>query len=137
MSLSLRNILAFAFAFIFCANAFSQKVSIFVRNNESDIYHFSSVKKCSDSIAANNFLENYIAKMQRKSYLSAGYDSISGVGKDFTAYATLGQQLQDVNVDVSEVPFHIWRKGGNPLFYTQLCGQVVDYYTSRGYIFAK
>lgn len=135
--MSLRNILALIFTIFFCANAFSQKVSIFVRDNESDNYHFSSVKKCSDSIAANNFLENYIAKMQRKSYLSAGYDSISGIDKDLTAYATLGQQLQNVNVDVSEVPFHVWRKGGSPLFYTQLCGQVVDYYTSRGYIFAK
>ena len=135
--MSLRNILALIFTIFFCENAFSQKVSIFVRDNESDNYHFSSVKKCSDSIAASNFLENYIAKMQRKSYLSAGYDSISGIDKDLTAYATLGQQLQNVNVDVSEVPFHVWRKGRSPLFYTQLCGQVVDYYTSRGYIFAK
>jgi len=137
MSLSLRNILVLAFTVFFCANVFSQKVSIFVRDNESDDYYFSSVKKCSDSIAANNFLENYIAKMQRKSYLSAGYDSISVFDKDLTAYATLGQPLQNVNVDVSEVPFRIWRKGESPLFYTQLCGQVVDYYTARGYIFAK
>lgn len=137
MSLSLRNILVLVFTIFICANAFSQKVSIFVRDNESDDYHFSSMKKCSDSIAANNFLESYIAKMQRKSYLSAGYDSISVIDKDLTAYATLGQPLRNVNVDVSEVPFRIWRKGGSPLFYTQLCGQVVDYYTARGYIFAK
>ena len=138
MSLLRRNILAvFIFTAFFCANAFSQKVSIFVRDNESDNYRFSSIKKCSDSIAANNFLKNYIVKMQRKSYLSAGYDSICGVDKDLTAYATLGQPLQNVNVDVSEVPFRIWRKGGSPLFYTQLCEQVVDYYTARGYIFAK
>jgi outer membrane protein assembly factor BamA len=96
------------------------------------------MKKCSDSIAANNFLENYIAKMQRKSYLSAGYDSICVVDKDLTAYATLGRPLQNVNVDVSEVPFRVRNNEvKNPLLCVSLCGQVVDYYASRGYVFTK
>ncbi len=139
MSLLMRNILTiFFFTALFCVNAFSQKVSIFVRNNETEVYHLASEKKCSDSIAANFFIENYVTKAQRKSYLSAGYDSICLVDNQLLAYATLGQPLQNVNVDVSEVPFRVGgRKYKSPFFYMRLCEQVVDYYTSRGYIFAK
>ena len=94
MSLLQRNILSVMFFTVFfCANAFSQKVSIFVRNSESDDYHLVSEKKCSDTIAASSYMENYIAKMQRKSYLSAGYDSIISVDSKLIAYATLGKPL--------------------------------------------
>ena len=138
MTLSLRNILLLIFTLIFCANGFSQKVSIFVRDNESDNYHLATVKKCNDSIAAKSVLVNYMAKMQRKSYFSAGYDSIILDGSNSQAYATLGETLQNVNVDVSEVPFSVGRsKVKNPILCLSLCNQVVDYYASRGYVFAK
>ena len=136
MSVPLRNILTFL-AIIVCTSAFSQKVSIFVRDNESDSYHLSAIKKCNDSISTNSFLKSRMEKFQQKAYFSAGYDSINFLAGNVYAYATLGSALQNANVDVSEVPFKVRKsKCKSPLSYMHLCEQVVDYYTSRGYIFA-
>ena len=133
---SLCNIIL-CFAMLLCSNAYAQHVSIFVRNSETDIYHLDCMKKCSDSLTADSHLKSYIDKVQRKSYVYAGFDSINYSNDRIVAYATLGEPLQDVALDVSEVPFRVSRrKKRNPLLYPQLCEQIVEYYTDKGYLFA-
>ncbi len=117
------------------ANA--QRVSIYVRNSETDNYVFSKQKKC-DSVSAGLFLEGFIAKMQRKSYYTAGYDSIKHYDKNIYAYATLGKSCTNISVDADSLPFRTSRKKMHNLLYLpELCNRIVEYYTERGYIFAS
>ena len=133
---SLCNIIL-CLAMLLCSNAYAQHVGIYVRDNETDSYHFDCMKKCSDSLSVDSYLKSYIDKMQRKKYVYAGFDSINYRDDRVDAYATLGKPLQNVSLDVSEVPFRVSRrKKSNPLFYPQLCEQVVEYYTDKGYLFA-
>ena len=136
MRLLLRNI-TFCIAMLVCMHANAQRVSIYVRNSETDNYVFSKQKKC-DSVSAGLFLDGYIAKMQRQSYYTAGYDSIKYCDKNIYAYATLGKSCTNVSVDADSLPFRTSRKKMHDLLYLpELCNRIVEYYTERGYIFAS
>lgn len=118
-------------------HANAQRVSIYTRNSEDDSYVFSRQKKC-DSVSAELFLEGYIEKMQRKSYVTAGYDSVIYGSNSISAYATLGKACSNVSVDTEEAPFRISRKKTrSPMEYHNVCSQIVQYYTDRGYLFAS
>lgn len=131
-----RNII-FCAAMLACVHANAQHVSIYVRDFESDGYVFSKQKKC-DSISAVLFLDGYIDKMQKKSYYAAGYDSINYGDKEISAYATLGKPCANVYVDADSLPFRISRKKmHNMMYLPELCNQIVEYYTDRGYLFAS
>ncbi len=120
-----------------CIHANAQRVSIYMRGSENDTYVLSKQKKC-DSISASLFLDGYITKMQRKSYYTAGYDSINYCDKNIYAYATLGKSCTSVSVDADSLPFRTSRKKMNDLlFLPELCNRIVEYYAERGYIFAS
>lgn len=135
---TLCNIILMCILLHVCSCVSAQHVSILVRNSESDGYHIDAGKKCSDSISVVSYMQGYIERMQRKSYLSAGYDSIIYSENGVEAFATLGEPCDNVNVDVSEVPFRIGkRKRNNVMYYPILCGEVVDYYADKGFLFAE
>ena len=136
MHIVFRNIML-CLVLLACIPASAQRVSIFSRDSESDSYVFSRQKKC-DSVSARLFLDGYIEKMQRKSYVAAGYDSITYGDNSISAYATLGRPCTNVSVNTDEVPFRISRRRTRNLMeYNSLCNQIVDYYTDRGYLFAS
>ncbi len=136
MRFLLRNII-FCIVTFACVHANAQRVSIYMRGSENDTYVLSKQKKC-DSISASLFLDGYITKMQRKSYYTAGYDSINYCDKNIYAYATLGKSCTSVSVDADSLPFRTSRKKMNDLlFLPELCNRIVEYYAERGYIFAS
>ncbi len=138
MFILLRNILPMCILLILLgADAHAQRVSIYVRDSDADSYRMYGVKKCNDSLSADLYMKSYIGKMHHKSYVYAGFDSIDYSNDRVDAYATLGEPLQNVSLDVSEVPFRVSRrKKSNPIFYPEICEQIVEYYTDKGYLFA-
>lgn len=134
---SLCNIVLSFVMLLLCSYASAQRVCIFTRDSETEAYRVALEKKCSDSLSADSYLKRYMSKMHRKLYIYAGYDSVKYDKDKIEAYATLGKPLQNVTLDVSEVPFPVSRrKKRNPLLYPVLCEQTVKYYTDRGYLFA-
>ena len=113
--IDMRNLLRYiilCMTMLVCVHANAQRVSIYVRNSESDSYVFSKQKKC-DSISVNLFLDGYIEKMQKKSYYAAGYDSVNYGDKEIFAYATLGKSCSNVYIDADSLPFRVSRKKMN------------------------
>jgi len=133
----LRYILIGVVAILCSADIFSQQVKIYLRENEADEYKLSATRKYTDSVLCNQYLSDFMSKQQRNAYLMAGYDSIVSRSKGVDAYATMGEPCV-VLVDATESPIAPRHRRTQDLFYYQdLCSQIVDYYASRGYLFAS